>query len=237
MNTPTTDKPDYILVVDDEEDILELIRYNVEKKGLRVTCVDSGEKALKSIHQMTPDVVVLDLMLPGIGGLDVCRMLKSDPGTRSIPILMLTAKGDESDIVMGLELGADDYVTKPFSMSVLTARIQALLRRRVENHPIADEKISRGSLMIDPLRREVTVENIPIDLTFSEFQILHLLMRHPGLVFTRDQIIDAIRGDNYFVTERSVDFQFVGLRKKLGSAGKCIETVRGVGYRFHKETN
>ncbi len=226
----------HILVVDDEEDILELIRYNVEKKGFRVTCVDSGEKALKHIRTEAPDLLVLDLMLPEIDGLDVCRILKNDTTTSQIPILMLTAKGDESDIVHGLELGADDYVTKPFSMSVLIARIQALLRRQSEAPGTDDETIVRKSLAMDPKRREVRVEDNPVDLTFSEFQILHLLMSHPGLVFTRNQIIDAVRGDNYFVTERSVDFQFVGLRKKLGSAGKYIETIRGVGYRFSEKT-
>lgn len=225
----------HILIVDDEEDILELVRYNLEINGFQTTCVSNGEQALKTPRIHHPDLIVLDLMLPSIDGLDVCRILKGDSDTKSIPILMLTARGEESDIVKGLEIGADDYITKPFSPLVLVARVKALLRRYSE--PVADEKgvITIQELTIHPGRREVKIGERLIEFTFTEFQILHLLARHPNLVFTRNQIIDEVRGDNYPVTDRTVDFQIVGLRKKLGKVDRYIKTVRGVGYRFNLE--
>ena len=173
-------------------------------------------------------------MLPGIQGLDVCRILKSDQDTKNIPIIMVSALGQEEDIVIGLETGADDYITKPFSIKVLLARVETVLRRGSgQNGQDSDKSIEISGIIIKPRRREVKVDETLIeDLTFSEFQILYLLAGHPGWVFTRYQIIDKIRGDNYPVTDRSVDFQIVGLRKKLGGAGKLIRTVRGVGYRF-----
>lgn len=221
-----------ILVVDDEEDILELVRYNLEKDGYRVTCVASGEEALETVGMEFPDVVLLDLMLPGQDGLDVCRKLKSAPDTIDIPIVMLTAKGEDADIVTGLELGADDYVTKPFSPRVLLARIRAVLRRRNKDETTENTTISIGDLTINPARHEVKIQGQPATLTATEFRILQYLARRPGWVFTRDQIISAVKGDDYPVTERSVDVQIVGLRKKLGDSGNLIETVRGVGYRF-----
>ncbi|MFQ5730196.1 MAG: response regulator [Waddliaceae bacterium] len=225
----------HIIVVDDEEDILELIRYNLDKEGFQVICATTGEDALQKARSKSIDLLVLDLMLPGIDGLDVCRILKSDSKTKSVPILMLTSKGEEADIVKGLEIGADDYVTKPFSPKVLIARVKALLRRSFEGKKGPDDVIAIQELFIHPSRREVKVEDVPIELTYTEFQILHLLVRHPGWVYTRNQIIDTVRGDNYPVTDRAVDFQIVGLRKKLGKAGKYIKTVRGVGYRFLAE--
>jgi two-component system alkaline phosphatase synthesis response regulator PhoP len=221
-----------ILVVDDEEDILELVRYNLEKDGYRVMSVTSGEEALEAIREEFPDAIVLDLMLPGQDGLDVCRKLKSAPDTNSIPIVMLTAKGEDADIVTGLELGADDYVTKPFSPRVLLARIRAVLRRKSKEALTEDSVIAIGDLTINPARHEVKVGIKPVTLTATEFSILQYLARRPGWVFTRDQIISAVKGDDYPVTERSVDVQIVGLRKKLGDSGNVIETVRGVGYRF-----
>ena len=221
-----------ILVVEDEEDILELVEYNLGKNGFAVTTVTTGEEALKSIRSRLPDLVLLDLMLPGIDGLEVCKILKTDPGTQAIPVVMLTAKGEESDIVTGLELGADDYITKPFSPKVLIARVRTVLRRKTR------EKVDEGSVLrihdlyIHPGRHEVLVAEEKADLTFTEFRILHLLSRRPGWVFTRAQIVDAVRGEDYPVTDRAVDVHIVGLRKKLGSNGKYIETVRGVGYRM-----
>jgi len=221
-----------ILAVEDEEDILELITFNLGKEGFLVKGAGSGEDALRLARAAAPDLILLDLMLPGIDGLDVCRILKRDDATRHIPIVMVTAKGEESDIVAGLELGADDYITKPFSPKVLLARVRAVLRRR-ETVP-ADETavVNIRNLAIDPGRHRVLVENDPVELTYSEFQILLLLARRAGWVFTRYQIVDAIRGDDYSVTERSVDVHIAALRKKLGPAGEYIETVRGVGYRF-----
>ncbi|MCF8062243.1 MAG: response regulator transcription factor [Deltaproteobacteria bacterium] len=223
-----------ILVVDDEEDILELVRFHLEREGYRVTCAETGEKALERVRSSRPALVVLDLMLPGIDGLEVARLLKADESLRELPIVMLTAKGEEADVVTGLELGADDYVTKPFSPRVLVARVKAILRRgaRKEPEPGGQAVIRRHNLVIHPGRREVLVDEQPVTLTYTEFSILAYLARRPGWVFTRSQIVDAVRGDDYPVTDRSVDVQIVGLRRKLGPAGAFVETVRGVGYRF-----
>jgi two-component system phosphate regulon response regulator PhoB len=223
-----------ILVVDDEEDILELVTYNLAREGYLITGALTGEEALKRARSEVFDLILLDLMLPGIDGLEVTKSLKSNQKTRNIPIIMLTAKGEEADIVTGLELGADDYITKPFSPRVLTARVRAVLRR-ISEEALDDTSLLRiHELEIDPGRRMVTASGDPIDLTFTEFQVLLLLARRPGWVFTRTQIVDAVRGSDYPVTDRSVDVQIVGLRKKLGSFGKYIETVRGVGYRFRE---
>lgn len=221
-----------ILVVEDEEDILELIRYNLQKEGYTVTGATSGEEALVCVKSGMPDLVLLDLMLPGVNGLDVCRQLRQDPASSHVPIIIVTAKDEESDIVLGLELGADDYVAKPFSPKVLLARVRAVLRRRAR--PASDDKtvLRVHDLLIDPGRHQVSVKGEPVELTATEFRVLHLLARKPGWVFTRTRIVDAVHGDEYPVTDRSVDVQIVGLRKKLGSEGHCIETVRGVGYRM-----
>ena len=223
-----------ILVVDDEEDILELVRFNLAREGYDLVCTTSGEEAPEIARKKHPDLLILDLMLPGIDGLEVTKILKNDVKTKDIPIIMLTAKGEEADIVTGLELGADDYVTKPFSPRILVARVRAALRRKVKDSPEDESLVKIHSLEIHPGRREVLVDNQRVQLTFTEFAILNFLARRPGWVFTRFQIVDAVRGDDYPVTDRSVDVQIVGLRKKLGSAGKYIETVRGVGYRFQE---
>jgi two-component system phosphate regulon response regulator PhoB len=221
-----------ILVVDDEENIRELVRYNLAREGYQVTTVGSGEEALKQIGEKLPDLIVLDLMLPGMDGFAVCRQLKNDNRTAHIPIVMLTVKGEESDIIVGLELGADDYITKPFSPKVLLARIKAVLRRR-EKEPIGESDVMTiGDLTIHPGRHEVLVQGKPVRLTSTEFRILHLMARKPGWVFTRYQIVDAARGDNIAVTSRSVDFHITSLRRKLGACSDYIETVWGVGYRF-----
>ena len=221
-----------ILVVDDEEDILELLKFNLSREGYQVLCAVSGEQALRLVRSENPDLIMLDLMLPGIDGLEVTRRLKNDPDTKNLPIVMLTAKGEEADIVTGLELGADDYITKPFSPRVLIARIRAVLRRRIKGQTEEASVLRIHDLEIDPGRHEVLVNEKPVQLTFTEFGILNYLARRPGWVFTRFQIVEAVRGEDYPVTDRSVDVQIVGLRKKLGPAGKYIETVRGVGYRF-----
>jgi len=221
-----------ILVVDDEEDILELLKYNLSREGYQVSCTTSGEKTLNLVKTETPDLILLDLMLPGMDGLEVARRLKDNPTTKKVPIVMLTAKGEEADIVTGLELGADDYITKPFSPRILLARVRAVLRRKEKGSQDKTSVIQIHNLVIHPGRHEVTVNGDQVPLTFTEFGILNYLARRPGWVFTRSQIVDEVRGEDYYVTDRSVDVQIVGLRKKLGPAGKHIETVRGVGYRF-----
>ena len=225
-----------ILVVDDEEDIRELVSYNLLRDGYTVDSAVSGEEALKITKKNRPDLILLDLMLPGIDGLETARRFKNDSSTSSVPIIILTAKGDEADIVTGLELGADDYVTKPFSPRILNARVKAVLRRK-ENTTGAqkDNFIKIFDLELDLGRREIKVGGRTVELTFSQFQLLHFLIKRPGWVFTRTQIIDAVQGDDYAVTDRSVDVQIVSLRKKLGTSGKYIETVRGVGYRFREK--
>lgn len=221
-----------VLVVDDEEDLLELVNYNLTKEGYRVTCVSTGEEAINEAKSSLPDLVVLDLLLPRVDGLDVCKILKNDPKTQHIPIVMLTAKTEEADVVTGLELGADDYLTKPFSPRVLLARIRAVLRRKSKAGQEDPHTIRIHNLVINPGRHEVLLGGQPLDLTFTEFRLLNFLARKPGWAFSRSQIVDAVKGEDYPVTERSVDVQVVGLRKKLGLLGGYIETVRGVGYRF-----
>jgi two-component system phosphate regulon response regulator PhoB len=221
-----------VLVVDDEEDIQELVRYNLAKEGYKVACVGTGEEALEYARSNLPDLVVLDLMLPGLDGLEVCRVLKGDPKTAGVPVVMLSAKGEEADVVTGLELGADDYVTKPFSPRILVARIRAVLRKVARATPDEDGTVKIHDLVIHPGRHEVLAKGKPVELTNTEFRVLHFLARKAGWVFTRYQIIDGVRGEDYVVTDRAVDVQIAGLRKKLGSCGEYIETVRGVGYRF-----
>ncbi len=223
-----------ILVVEDDTDIQELITYNLKKEGFQVKGVISGEEALASIEESIPNIVVLDLMLPGVDGLEVCRQLKRDPKTQEISIIMLTAKGEETDIVTGLELGADDYITKPFSPRVLLARLRAVMRRKTVNKTDEQSTLRIHDLIIHPGRHEVLVNERRVDLTPTEFRLLHLLARRPGWVYTRYQIVNALHGEDYPVTDRSVDVQCAGLRKKMGKAGKYIETVRGVGYRFQE---
>jgi two-component system phosphate regulon response regulator PhoB len=225
-----------ILVVEDEAPIQELLQFNLERKKYRVKVVDSGEEAITLAGEYMPDLILLDIMLPGADGLEVCKKLKGEPKTASIPIIMLTALCEEADIVTGLELGADDYITKPFSPRVLLARVKAALRRIVATQPLSNEDlISAHNITIDVGRHKVEVDGSDISLTFTEFKVLLLLTQQPGRVFTRYQIVDAVHGEDYPVTDRSVDVQIVGLRKKLGTAGQFIETVRGIGYRFKEE--
>ena len=221
-----------VLIIEDEEDIRELVNYNLSKEGYQITSVESGDEGFKTAKAKQPNLIVLDLMLPGMDGLEICKLLKGDPKTQHIPIVMLTAKGEESDVITGLELGADDYITKPFSPKVLVARIRMILRRK-SRHEVGDNAVlSIHEMTIHPGRHEVLIKGKQTELTLTEFKILHLLARRPGWVYTRYQIVNEIRGDEVLVTDRSVDVQIVGLRRKLGSLGKYIETVRGVGYRF-----
>jgi two-component system alkaline phosphatase synthesis response regulator PhoP len=220
-----------ILIVDDEEDIIELVKLNLNREGYQMLACTTGEKALELAGSKRPDLVILDLMLPGIDGMEVCRRLKADPETQQIPVLMLTAKGEEADIVAGLELGASDYVTKPFSGKVLVARVRRVLRKP-ETETEGRSVVRVKGLTIDPSRREVLAGGKPVTLTMTEFNMLHMLAMRPGVVFTRYQIVDQIHGNDYQVTDRAVDVQIVGLRRKLGPCGRLIETVRGVGYRL-----
>ena len=225
-----------ILVVEDEAPIQELLKFNLERNKYRVKVVDSGEEALTVTAQFQPDLILLDIMLPGADGLEVCKRLKADPKTAHIPIIMLTALSEEADIVAGLELGADDYITKPFSPRVLLARVKAALRRIITTEaPRGSHAFSIHGIEIDESRFKVLVDGNEIALTSTEFKVLQLMAQQPGRVFTRYQIVDAVHGEDYPVTDRSVDVQIVGLRKKLGEAGCFIETVRGIGYRFKEE--
>jgi len=220
-----------ILVVDDEKDIIELVHYNLEKEGFKVISATNGEKALQLASKEEPEVIILDLMLPGIDGLEVCRVLKRNNQTSSIPIIMLTAKGEETDIVVGLELGADDYITKPFSPRVLVARVKAVLRR-MKDKKEESKIININQLTIDLIRHRVTFKGKPLDLTSTEFNLFTLLVQNRGRVFTRDQLLDKAWKEGSFVVDRTVDVHIRRLRQKLGQAFHLIETIRGVGYRF-----
>lgn len=220
-----------ILVIDDEEDLVELVRYNLEKDGFAVKGASDGETGLAFAVEEQPDLIVLDVMLPGVDGLEVCRMLRSEPRTAHIPVIMLTARAAEPDRVVGLELGADDYVTKPFSPRELTARVKAHLRRvSLPSEPA--ELIRRGDLKIDMARREVTCAGNAVNLTATEFKLLQFLASQPGRVFSRTELIDGVLGRDIAVLDRTIDVHVVSLRKKLRDCGSLIETVRGFGYKF-----
>lgn len=224
-----------ILVVEDDEDISELVRYNLVKEGYRPDLAATGEAALDKLQNDSFDLMLLDLMLPGIDGLEVCRRIRAKEKLRELSIIILTAKGEESDIVAGLELGADDYILKPFSPNVVTARIRAVLRRRLAQKEGDSEPLVVGDFSIHPGRREVIIKGKQVELTNLEFMVLHFLAKKPGWVFSRYRIVEGVRGNNYPVTDRSVDVLIVSLRRKLGESGSWIETVRGAGYRFRGE--
>jgi two-component system phosphate regulon response regulator PhoB len=225
---------EHILVIEDEEDIVELLRFNLVKNGYRVTAALRGDDGLAAARAQVPDLILLDIMLPGLDGIEVCRELRREARTAAVPIVMLTARAEESDTITGLELGADDYVTKPFSPKVLVARLRAVLRRRRQEPVKEDEPVRVKDLVINPGRHEVLAGGKALELTFSEWRILRLLASRPGWVFNRDQLVLAVHGEVYPVTDRAVDVQIVGLRKKLGARARYIETVRGVGYRFQE---
>ena len=227
-------QPLRILVVEDDADIQELVRYNLAAGGFLPICAATGEEALERL-QPPPDLILLDIMLPRLNGLALLDSLKANPATAAIPVVMLTARGAEEDIVAALEAGADDYVVKPFSPRVLLARIEAVLRRRGEqDRPREPEVIEHHGLQLDRRRYQVHFAGRPVDLTASEFAILAALMERPGWVRTRQQLLDRAKGEGYPATERLVDVQISNLRKKLGEAGRLIETVRGIGYRFRE---
>ena len=219
------------LVIEDEQSILELISFNLEKAGIEVFKAESGEEGLGLCEQEKADIVVLDLMLPGMDGLEVCKRLK-EKKEHAPAIVMISARGEEADIIRGLEIGADDYLTKPFSPAILTARVEAVMRRTKESKSSDDDSVDIHGISIDTQRHKAFAGDRELELTATEFALLKFLASHPGWVFTRYQIVDAVKGGNYAVTERSVDVQVVGLRKKLEKYGALIETVRGVGYRF-----
>ncbi len=220
-----------ILVVDDEEDILELVEMNLKREGYDVLTTLNAEEAIELAKNKKPEMILLDLMLPGMDGLEACKILRHNAKTHQIPIVMLSAKSQDSDIVSGLELGADDYVTKPFSPKVLIARVRRLLNRKVEK-TLDRSAIRIHDLTIDPARCEAYVKEDRLSLTLSEFNILYTLAKRPGIVFTRYQIVDSLHGSDYIVSDRAVDVQIAYLRKKLGQHKSYIETIRGVGYRF-----
>ncbi|MCK4858998.1 MAG: response regulator [Candidatus Omnitrophica bacterium] len=223
-----------ILIVDDEKDILELLKYNLEKAGYSVLTAKSGEQALESVKKEKIDLILLDLMLPKIDGLEVSKILKRDNQTEFIPIIMLTAKGEESDIIIGLELGADDYITKPFSPKVLVARVKAVLRR-LEEKLESKKVIQIEGLSIDILNYKLMLEGKPIKLTKIEFNLLRCLVTNPGQVFTRDQLLNKAWNEETFIGDRTIDVHIRRLRKKLKSASKFIATVRGIGYKFESD--
>ncbi|RAP38917.1 DNA-binding response regulator [Candidatus Marinamargulisbacteria bacterium SCGC AAA071-K20] len=221
-----------ICVIEDEKDIVRLLSYNLSKEGYEVLSYGSGENAFEFIKTNKPDLILLDIMIPAMDGFEVCKKLKANQETESIPIIMLTAKTEEANIVTGLELGADDYITKPFSIAVLIARVRTSLRRSVKSDLSTDPVLSFKNLKIYPDRYEVYVDDKQILLNHTEFKLLCCLASQPGRVFSRYQIIDSMQGDSEFVTKRLVDVLLVSIRKKLGAASAFIQTIRGVGYKF-----
>ena|SRR5437867_4253712 len=226
-----------ILVVEDEYDLVELLKYNLEKEGFRVNCTSDGSLALAEVRRNPPDLVILDLMLPGIDGLEICRHIRRHDEFAAIPILMLTARSDEADIVVGFEIGADDYVTKPFSMRELIARVRALLRR---HEPFTHRgMLIRGQLTIDPAAHMVTVNGHRVDLSALEFRLLHYLASHPAMVFSRDHLLDRVWGNHRSVESRIVDVYIRRVREKIepepGNPA-YVQTVHGIGYRFSSES-
>ena len=227
-----------VLVIDDEKDLLELVRYNLEKEGYKIRTAEDGEAGLAAAVRELPDIVIVDLMLPGIDGLDVCRRLRADQRTARVPVIMLTAKSAETDRVVGLEIGADDYVTKPFSPRELAARIKAVLRRvSSQQEPMPQSRVIRcDGLTIDLERRNVRRGEENIDLTATEFRLLQMLAKHPGRVYSRSELIEGALGREIAVVDRTIDVHIASLRKKFGDYGDRIETVRGFGYRFKEQT-
>ncbi len=219
-----------VLIVEDESDIANLIHFHLSKEGYAATIAPNGRRALELVEQERPELVILDIMLPDLDGLEVCRKIKRDPVSQRVPILMVSARGEESDIVVGLELGAEDYVTKPFSPRVLMARVKAVLRRRDSDNS-GQILLRGGQVAIDPARHTVEVDGAPIDLTLTQYRLLHFLAARPGFVRTRDQIVSAVRGEGTVLSSRAIDVHVAALRQRLGDKGDIIETVRGVGYR------
>jgi two-component system phosphate regulon response regulator PhoB len=222
-----------VLIIEDDPDIAELVDYNLSREGYRVLTAGSGEIGLKLVASDRPALVLLDLMLPGMPGFEVCRQLKRRDETSQTPVIMLTAKGEEADVVAGLEIGADDYITKPFSVRELIARVHAVLRRSSdESEDDASRRLVHGELAIDPERHEVRVAGAKIDLTLAEYRLLLALASSPGRVYSRSRLVGRITTGDYHISERNVDVHIAALRRKLGDMGRLIVTVRGVGYKF-----
>jgi len=224
-----------ILVIEDDKDISELIAYNLEREGYEIACLYDGSQAVDFVNKRKPELIILDLMLPEVDGIEICRTLKSDAATKHIPIIMLTAKSEEADVVVGLQMGADDYIPKPFSPKVLVARIKAIVRRTADlqlTSSAADNLRSFGDFKIDLLKHKISYKGREIKLTSIEFDIVEFLSRSPGRVWSREQILDNVWKEGKFIIDRAVDVHVRGLRKKLKEAEDYIETVRGVGYRF-----
>jgi len=224
---------EHIVIIEDEPDILDVLQMQFTREGYRVTACADGERGLAEIRDRAPDLVLLDLMLPGLDGLEVCRRVKSDPVTQSVGVIMVSAKGEEADVVIGLELGADDYIAKPFSPREILARARAVLRRgpmRQDRGP--DERIVHDGLVIDIVSHRVTVDDVPVKLTATEMRLLHFLASNPGRVFTRDQLLSRVIGERAVVVDRNIDVHIGSVRRKLGAYRDVIQTLRGVGYRF-----
>lgn len=225
-----------ILIIEDDADIRNLVRHNLTREGYEVAGAENGEEGLKLVRKNSYDLVILDLMLPGMHGLDVCRAIRADEKLRGIGILIATAKDEEAEIVTGLELGADDYLVKPFTVRVLTARVRAVLRRLGDTQVAEDDKpIVIGPLKIDVRRHEIVVDGKKIELTLAEFRILENLAKQMGRVLTRNQLLDIALGQDHFVLDRTIDVHVSALRRKLGDASDLVETVRGVGYRLKEK--
>lgn len=221
-----------VFIIEDEADILEVLVYNLTREGYKVESARDGEEGLRKIRQKAPDLVLLDLMLPGLDGIEVCRRLKAEPTLRGTRVVMVTAKGEESDVVLGLGVGADDYICKPFSPKELLARVKAVLRRGPQRDEPLGERLVRDGVTIDPARHEVRVDGKPETFTATEFRLLHFLAAHPGRVFTRDHLLDRTIREDAAVIDRNIDVHVRAIRKKLGPYREYVETVRGVGYRF-----
>jgi two-component system phosphate regulon response regulator PhoB len=221
-----------IVVIEDEPDIVEVVSYNLKREGYNVLSVERGDEGLNLVRNQSPDLVILDLMLPGMDGLSICQQMKSDPLVRDIPVIIISGKGEESDVVIGLELGADDYLTKPFRGRELVARVKAVLRRGPTQEDQTRERIVVNNLLIDVARHEVRVDDELINLTATEFKILYQLASQPGRAFTREQLLNRVVGVGVVVVDRNIDVHILAVRKKLGDAAKMIQTIRGVGYRL-----
>ncbi|MCW2925309.1 MAG: response regulator with CheY-like receiver domain and winged-helix DNA-binding domain [Thermoleophilia bacterium] len=245
MPAPTARVPQ-IVVIEDEDAIRDVVAYNLEREGYLVATAKDGRAGLQLVRDTSPDLVLLDLMLPELDGVDLCRELRADPATTAIPVIMLTARGEEADVVLGLGVGADDYVTKPFSPRELVARVQAMLRRSavlagaaagdaaIDAELATDperRRVEVGGVVVDPDRHEVLVDGAPVRLTRTELRLLHVLLRRPGRVYTREQLVERVMGDNAWITDRTIDVHVRAIRRKLGDRADVVETIRGIGYR------
>ena len=225
--------PSKVLIVEDDPDIVDILSYNLKQADLKVTSVPDGSSALAEVKRRLPDLILLDLMLPKVDGLEVCRLLKGEPETKNVPIIMITAKGEEVERIVGLELGADDYIIKPFSPREVVLRVRSVLKRSVANsQKEITAKIEANGVIIDIDRRQVNYKGKPIDLTATEFDLLLILAKTPGRVFTRNLLMDLVWGQDYYGVDRTVDTHMSRLRQKLGGGGKNLQTVHGIGYRF-----